>query len=827
MISQTLPARTIALLATALLAIGVPARAQEDWHARMARPDSAFSQVPFWFWNDALDDTEIKRQLADFREHGVFGFVIHPRMGLPADIPYMSAAWLAHVRTAVDEAARTGMHVCLYDEAMYPSGSAHGEVVRTHPEFAAKGLLTTYTDIAGPTEISLPAVEGTLIARSIARLTGEKTLDGDSIRMLDGTATTVQVGQGRWRLMTFSCVPSRGSIRGVHQGEESGQPGAPPAADLLDPAAMQCFIRLTHDRYYAAFKEHFGKTIFAMFTDEPSMLGRNPRKDLKPWTPGLESFFEKKRGYALAPLLPALCFDAGAKSRSVQADFEITLVERLNDTYYRPLSEWCERHGIALTGHPGASDDIALLRFFQIPGQDVVWRQLVPGSPAALEGPESTMAKCTSSVARQDGRRFNTNECLGAFGWNLTVDEMKWLADWLMVRGVNMLMPHAFYYSIRGDRVNERPPDVGPHNAWWPHYRLLADYTARVTGLVTDSRPICDVAILVSANHPTWRAARYLLRNQIDFDYLEDQRLTQKARIHDGCIEVGPMTYKTIIVDQDAPPAKDVQTCLDAFKSSGGSVVQWRSDPPPALPAEVTRGIRATSAAADLRCLSFTRNGVTYHLLTNEGEQPIDTDILVKVRGKAEWFDAWTGQFAPAPMEPTQGDLLMTRLHLDRRQSRILCIAPGQPAGASPVPAVRANPSRTLAVAGPWKVLDAQNRQVADRLEDWLKLPALSSLAGTLRYETTIPLDPRTGCSYELDLGQVGDWAVVRVNGESFGPRLWSPFVWDITPVVKDGPNTLSVDVTNSLANRLAPDKRRPSGLMGPVTIREVSPAKN
>lgn len=73
------------------------------WRDGLAHPGREFTQVPFWFWNDALDDGEIRRQMADFREHGVYGFVIHARKGLPADIPpgpddgprWTSARWLA------------------------------------------------------------------------------------------------------------------------------------------------------------------------------------------------------------------------------------------------------------------------------------------------------------------------------------------------------------------------------------------------------------------------------------------------------------------------------------------------------------------------------------------------------------------------------------------------------------------------------------------------------------------------------------------------------------------------------------------------------------
>ena len=67
----------------------------------------------------------------------------------------------------------------------------------------------------------------------------------------------------------------------------------------------------------------------------------------------------------------------------------------------------------------------------------MVWRWLLPDSDTGLTGVNSTVAKCASSVARHDERRFAGIEIYGAYGWQLTMDEMKWLADWMMVRGIN------------------------------------------------------------------------------------------------------------------------------------------------------------------------------------------------------------------------------------------------------------------------------------------------------------------------------------------------------------------------------------------------------
>ncbi len=86
------------------------------------------------------------------------------------------------------------------------------------------------------------------------------------------------------------------------------------------------------------------------------------------------------------PLLPALFYDVGDRTAQIRADFERTVAERLDEAYYEPLSRWCAEHGIALTGHPAGSDEIGPLRLFQLPGQDLVWRCVVPDGRTALEG---------------------------------------------------------------------------------------------------------------------------------------------------------------------------------------------------------------------------------------------------------------------------------------------------------------------------------------------------------------------------------------------------------------------------------------------------------
>ncbi len=77
-----------------------------------------------------------------------------------------------------------------------------------------------------------------------------------------------------------------------------------------------------------------------------------------------------------------------------------------------------------------------------------------------------------------------------------------------------------------------------------------------------------------------------------------------------------------------------------------------------------------------------------------------------------------------------------------------------------------------------------------------------------------------------LDLGRVGDIAVVRVNGQEMPPMLIYPYAADITELLTEGVNELEVSVTNTLRNGMigqglfrGPRGRALSGLIGPVRL--------
>lgn len=585
-------------------------------------PPREFSLCPFWFWNDNLSEKEIDRQLADFQAHEVHAFVIHPRAGLPHSIGWMSEQMINFMRYTIEQAKKRNMWVVLYDEGMYPSGSSGGQVVAENQAYRTRGLFCVDLDEAAPGTIQYglqiddsgkptPAEGINLIAEV------KRKKDGHRVVIFD---RAMQPGYSHIRGLHFleKDPPRRSDHKEVPENK-------PLAADILNPEAVACFIRLVYQRYYDEFKSFFGKTIKAIFTDEPSLLAKRAERGAVPGTQDILEHVNRHLGYDFTEYLPTLWYSDEPDAEKYRQDYNRALQTRLEETFYRQISNWCTDHKIALTGHPMGPDDIGHLRHFHIPGQDIVWRYIEPGKKSALEGRQSTQAKCASSAMIHLARRRNLNEYCGAFGHNFTFEEMKWLTHWLIVRGCNLLIPHAFYYSIRGPRVDERPPDVGPNSPWWNDYKPFALACQRLCWLSTDSRHICELAILGRNDYLPWRPAKVCYQHQRDFNYLEARHLWEDADVTRDGIRIKNMHYKALIVEGQ-PPQK-AQSAIDVLEKAG-RVIHWHDDIDDIsfikkIDRLIKPDIQINPKTKDLRVRHVVKNDSAFYILFNEGENDI------------------------------------------------------------------------------------------------------------------------------------------------------------------------------------------------------------
>ena len=734
-------------------------------------PSEEFTPIPFWFFNDEPDEERIAAQLADYVEKGVNGIVLHPRIGVPESLPYLSEKYFDVMRFIVKTADELGMKVVLYDEGMYPSGSAHGMVVAANPDYASKGI-------------------------RLVEQEGELPPEGKVITCF---------ADGKLLVYCFT----HGTIRGIHFGEDDGEVGAPASADILNPDAVDEFIRLTHDKYYEALKEYFGNTVMAFFTDEPSALGRNAA-GFREWVPGMEQELVAAGG-SLGELEGLFC---GEKNTTTEIYYKL-IKKYLREIFYARLSRWCENHGIGLMGHPEVSDDVEEELYFHIPGQDLIMRRVSPETGGITEF-DSVQAKISADIARHLGRRRNANECFGVcfrdkIPWYFTGSDMKWYIDWLGIRGVNLFVPHAFYYSVAGARKEERPPDVGPNNIWWKHYRRFSDYMKRLSYLMTDSVNGAKVAVLCDNNRVPYKELAVLFEHQVEFNYLP-VALLNECRVEGGKLCIREYRYDVVLNVVDPawngllPAGEDGSEVL--WLDSAETLVRMAEgaeDVEDAGTAEreqllakehpdagnVIAGVqtvRTEQFCPNLRVSKLRKLGADMYLFSNEGEQELCTNVSVQETGTPLFVDLWRGECYEA------GNCFT--LQLAPRETVLVVMA---------TDAER----RAIAELLREKNFEGENNRFSG---DWTDRFVLQEKAHNQAvYTYTYHADKLTGTESFTVTGE--EMAECYCNGTFVDVSFWGPHKFNLGAFLKEGDNELKVILTGNAANIYC-DAEIPYGLL-------------
>ncbi len=163
------------------------------------------------------------------------------------------------------------------------------------------------------------------------------------------------------------------------------------------------------------------------------------------------------------------------------------------------------------------------------------------------------------------------------------------------------------------------------------------------------------------------------------------------------------------------------------------------------------------------------------------------------------------------------------------------------------------------ALAGPWRVhfpygWGFDPIQSFDSLIDWRQHidHDLSIFSGMATYQKNFTVD-KAANNYYLDLGNVGIAARVYLNGVEVGTRVFGPYLFNVSGLIRTGANNLTVEVASTWINQLIGESQKPfhqartnsnlanessrddedwvrpwlesstqaSGLMGPVTLLE------
>ena len=712
-------------------------------------PPVEFRPIPFWFWNSELEEDEIKRQIEMMSEAGLGGFFIHARFGLETE--YMSDEWLRLVRAAVETAERLGMKAWLYDEYPFPSGIG-GLRVTSKPELRNKFLDLFEWEIEGggfelemarPGEFADHIKTIVALALPIDTPLSIESIRGEAISLeAEGKTLKGELPHGRWRVIA---IPVR------RLSDPGGRVFGP---DYLNPETTRLFLSIL-DRYAEAIGDRFGETVPGIFTDEPCLLAWHQGHTcyrvhhdgrLAVWSEALEERLREeleRREFSLEELVLSVFYELGEEGRELRELYRRCVAELYVESFFKPYSEWCRRHNLKLTGHllleEGLysnlifqGDIFADLSFFDIPGVDHLgagcegryggWGNL-PLMSTNVQG-----YKIVSSAAHLFGKEAVLSESFGVSGWRLSMADMKRVVDWQFRLGVNLLCPHAFYYSLEGFRKTDSPPSQFYHATYWRHYRLFADYVARLSLALRAGVHVAKIGLIYplrdfSREMIPGQQGRFdklmsdyfnflcseLLKCHYDYDVIPD-RLLRVENVRDGRLRLGDEEYEAIIV----PPVRSlpegaVEALIEMYEGGGGvmaselsgelverlKAVKGAKGRLVLLPKEISfaelkarlPSMLETLVDPDIRISSrevgyiHRRDGdLDIYFLASDSEKPVEVEVEIPLEGRVEHWDAESGGISEVPAE-TGGGWTRFRWRFEPFESALFVIRRGRSPG--------------------------------------------------------------------------------------------------------------------------------------------------
>jgi hypothetical protein len=237
---------------------------------------------------------------------------------------------------------------------------------------------------------------------------------------------------------------------------------------------------------------------------------------------------------------------------------------------------------------------------------------------------------------------------------------MEWLADWCFVRGQNFLIPHAFFYSIRGPRFDERPPDVGPNASWWNMYKEYADACRRLSWLNTGSKQVCEIAIICEDAFLPDKSAKICYQHQRDFNYLEIRHLWEDAKTDSKGVHIAGMNYGLVIIDSLSNIPLKAISSLKILAGSGRLIINKYSDfsslfkgaklyqTPDNLVEEIDKEIlpdlNLTTPSEDIRYRHVIKETGNYYIIFNEGSNVISSKLKIATNGNRQLLNPSTAE---------------------------------------------------------------------------------------------------------------------------------------------------------------------------------------
>ncbi|WP_199433214.1 glycosyl hydrolase [Qaidamihabitans albus] len=542
-----------------------------------------------WWWpHGMVAPAEIRREIDTIADAGFGGVEIadvHHSAEEPLDpagTGWGTAAWVAGLDAALDQARRRGVVV---DVTIGPAWPAAVPSVTPDSDGAVKELAhgsvavepgQTYSGPLPPAHVA--AADGVrrqeLFALQAARLGPGSTptdrrpeLVAGSVtdltgRVRDGMISWTAPDEGTWLLIAYW-------LRGSGQRPERG-PHTEPVSYVVDhfgragtSAVIEFWERhILTPRIRGLLRDNGG----AMFEDSIEM-----ETDATLWTPRMPQEFEARLGYSLMLYLPVIVqededpvfeFDTGVSGR-VRNDFNEVLSQLYIDEHLLPLQDWLHRLGMRLRIQPYGlqTDAVAKASLVDISeGESLGFKNL--DDFRSLAGGRD-----------MGGKTILSSEAAAVFGgsYSVTWERALRTIGREFSAGVNQAVLHGFSYA---DAPGAQWPGFaaftpydggvgyseswGPRQPTWRHADGPAGYLARNQLVLQAGVARCDVAFLRQKGYAgSGFGAAWFTPTGVPLGWTHEflsPRLLDlpSARVADGRLAPDGPAYKLLVFEGDA-----------------------------------------------------------------------------------------------------------------------------------------------------------------------------------------------------------------------------------------------------------------------------------
>jgi hypothetical protein len=390
---------------------------------------------------------------------------------------------------------------------------------------------------------------------------------------------------------------------------------------------------------------------------------------------------------------------------------------------------------------------------------------------------------------------------------------------------------------------------------------MIAWYANRAGYLMAIGRPAAQVGLYhpgnsiwmggkdaEEADRSTTKLGWQLFEHQVDWDYFDEQSLSEVATLEDGGFKnLSGQVYKAIVLPSMTVITRTGLERLRAFAKSGGKVIFVGKTPRLILDrtfmdakdvpdlsfatliepsGEITPQVLAALPSPDVKLdaeflrLTYTHrawsDGDMYYFF-NESDKPESRMATIAGHGKAQAWDLGTGEIHPLADATYEGDAVRIPLAFGPYEAKVIVVGPLPKGVAAPEP-VLASRKLVQELDGDWS-LSVNGQSYTSPLKSWQDLGVKDvSGPGVYTKEFVLNAKPAGKRRMLLECANLRDYAHLRLNGVDLQARGWQPYRWDVTKALKLGKNVVEIEVRAEPPGR-GPAPAPMAGMLGPVRI--------